>query len=232
MQLRKIKGLSFDMYRTLIDTKNFHEQTVNEILEMSNAKSVNPDEFHKRWDETFDDIYMSLGDGEFKLLYQVSVESLHQTMEEFGVKGDPEVGVRLWISKYDKADLYPEVQEVLNELSKKYPIIITSNVDNKDLGFAMLRRKNLPLKAIITSESSRSYKPDSKIFNDAISALKCQPDEILHIGDSQSADVLGGKKAGMITAWLNRPPIKKLKQDIPPPDYEIQDLTELLHILL
>lgn len=230
--MKKIKGLSFDMYRTLIDTKNFHEQTVSEILEKSNAKSIDMDAFHRRWDEIYDEIYMSLGDGEFKLLYQVSIESLHKTMEEFGVKGDPEEGTKLWLSKYENADLYPEVQEVLHKLAEKYPIIITSNVDNKDFGFAMLKRKNLPLKAIITSESSRSYKPNSKIFNDAISALGCHPYEILHIGDSQSADVLGGKKAGMLTAWLNRPPAKKLKQDIPRPDYEIQNLAELLHILL
>lgn len=219
------------MYRTLIDTKDFHEQAVREILKKNNAESVDINAFHKRWDEIYDDIYMSLGDGQFKLLYQVSVESLLKTMEEFGVKGDPEEGAKLWLSKYDRADLYPEVQEVLYKLSEKYPIIITSNVDNNDIGFAMLKRKNLPVKAIITSESSRSYKPDSKIFNNAISALRCQPNEILHIGDSQSADVLGGKRAGMLTAWLNRPPTKKLKQNIPPPDYEIQNLTELLYIL-
>ncbi len=230
--MKKIKGLSFDMYRTLIDTKDFHEQAVSEILKLNNAKSVDVDAFHKRWDEIYDEIYMSLGDGEFKLLYQVSVESLYETMKEFGVKGDPEEGTELWISKYDKADLYPEVQEVLHKLAEKYPIVITSNVDNKDIGFAMLRSKNLPVKAFITSESSRSYKPDSKIFSDAVNALQCHPDEILHIGDSQSADVLGGKKAGMLTAWLNRPPAKRLRQDIPHPDYEIRDLVELLYVLL
>ncbi|MEK7396863.1 MAG: HAD family hydrolase [Candidatus Poribacteria bacterium] len=227
----KIKGLSFDMYRTLIDTKKFHEKAVDEILRINNAESVDADAFHTRWDEVYDVIYMSLADGEFKRLFEVSVESLRLTMEEFCVQGDPEAGARLWLSKYDKADLYTEVQEVLKILSERYPIIITSNVDNEDIGYAMLRRKNLPVRAIITSETSRSYKPDGKIFDDAVSALQCQPDEILHIGDSQSADVLGGKKAGMITVWLNRPPIKKLRHDIPDPDYEIQTLTDLLDIL-
>jgi len=219
------------MYRTLIDTKTFHEQAVSEILEMNDTRSVDADAFHTRWDEIYDVIYMSLSDGEFKLLYQVSVESLRQTMDEFAVQGDAEAGARLWLSKYDKADLYPEVKGVFSVLSERYPIIITSNVDNDDIGFAMLRGKNLPIKAIITSETSKSYKPDGKIFDDAISALQCQPDEILHIGDSQSADVLGGKEAGMITVWLNRPPVKKLKQGIPVPNYEIQSLVELLDIL-
>jgi FMN phosphatase YigB (HAD superfamily) len=116
MQLQEIKGLSFDMYRTLIDTKKFHEQAVEEILKINNAESVDADVFHTRWDEIYDVIYLSLSNGEFKRLYQVSVENLHLTMEEFGVKDDPESVARLWLSKYDKVDLYTEVQEVLNKL--------------------------------------------------------------------------------------------------------------------
>jgi len=229
--MSKIKGLSFDMYRTLIDTKDFHEQAVEEILKLNGAHSIDPQIFHSRWDEIYDEIYLALGESEFMRLYDVSIESLRQTMKEFGIDGDPKAGTDLWIIKYEKADLYPEVEEVLEILSEKYPIIITSNVDNDDKGFAMLRAKNLPVCAIVTSESSRSYKPDEKIFEDALSILKFQPEEILHIGDSQTADVLGGKRFRMLTAWLNRPPSKKLKAGIPIPDYEIQSLRDLLGIL-
>jgi len=229
--MKKIKGLSFDMYRTLIDTKDFHEQAVQEILNLSNANSIDLHAFHSRWDEIYDEVYLASGKSEFMRLYDVSVESLRQAMKEFGINGDPKKGVDLWLGKYEKADLYLEVSEVLKILSEKYPVIITSNVDNDDMGYAMLREKNLPVCAIVTSESSKSYKPDTKIFEDALLILQLQPKEVLHIGDSQTADVLGGKKAGMLTAWLNRPPTKKLKDGIPAPDYEIQNLCELLDIL-
>jgi 2-haloalkanoic acid dehalogenase type II len=227
-----IKALSFDMYRTLIDTKDFHEQAVEEILKMSNANSVDPGIFHSRWDEIYDEVYLALKEKEFMKLYEVSIKSLHQTLKEFGINGDPKSGVDLWVIKYEKADLYPEVKEVLNILSERCPIIITSNVDDDDMGYAMLRKKNLPVITTITSESSKSYKPDGKIFENALSVLKCKPENVLHIGDSQTADVLGGKQAGMMTAWLNRPPLKKIKQGIPKPDYEIRDLRELLDIVV
>jgi 2-haloalkanoic acid dehalogenase type II len=229
--MNKIKGLSFDMYRTLIDTKDFHEQAVQEILKQNDANSIDSGIFHSRWDEIYDEVYLALGKSEFMRLYDVSIESLLLTMKEFGIDGDPKVGVDLWLSKYEKADLYPEVEEVLKILSEKYPVIITSNVDDNDKGYAMLRERNLPVCAIVTSESSRSYKPDGKIFEDAIVILQCLPKEVLHIGDSQTADVLGGNKFGMLTAWLNRPPSKKLKAGIPIPDYEIQSLRDLLGIL-
>jgi 2-haloalkanoic acid dehalogenase type II len=229
--MNKIKGLSFDMYRTLIDTKDFHEQAVDEILRKSNADSIDPSKFHSRWDEIYDEFYMALGEGDFMRLYDVSVESLRQTLKEFRIDGDPKAGVEMWLTKYEKADLFPEVEEVLKILSEKYPIIITSNVDNDDFGYAMLQKKNLPVSDVVTSESSESYKPNGKIFEDALLILQCQPDEVLHIGDSQTADVLGGNKAGMITAWLNRSPTKKLKEGIPTPDYEIQSLRDLLGIL-
>ncbi len=226
----KIKGLSFDMYRTLINTKDFHEQAVLEILRKNNAESIDPSIFHRRWDEIYDDIYLSLNSNEFKLLYDISIESLKLVMQEFGVKGDPKTGVDIWISKYQGADLYPDVSEVFEILSKRYPIVITSNVDNNDPGYSMFRKKNLPIKAIITSETSRSYKPNEKIFKDALSILGLQPDEVLHIGDSQRADILGGKNIGMITAWVKRKPSENLMEGIPKPDYIINNIRELLDL--
>jgi 2-haloalkanoic acid dehalogenase type II len=227
--MARVKALSFDMYRTLIDTKDFHEQAVREILARENADSVDPDAFHSRWDKFFDDVWLALGPGEFIREYDVSVESLRRTFREFGINGDPKAGTNIWLSKYESADLFPEVEEVLQILAADYPMVIISNVDDDDLGYAMLKKRNLPFRAIITSESFRSYKPHEKMFKEALSILRCRPGEVLHIGDSQTADVLGAKKAGMLAAWLNRRS-HKLKPGIPSPDYEIINLRELLHL--
>ena len=225
----KIKALSFDMYRTLIDTKDFHEQAIREILEREGAELLDVDVFHSKWDEIFDEVWLSLGADDFIREYDVSLRSLQRTFREFGIEGDPEVGVGIWLRKYENADLYKEVEEVLGILSEKYPMVIISNVDNDDLGYAMFKKKNLPFRAIITSESFRSYKPHGKMFREALSILKCQPEEVLHVGDSQNSDVLGAKKAGMFAVWLNRRS-DKLKPGIPAPDYEIANLRELLDI--
>ena len=227
--MSNIKALSFDMYRTLLDTRDFHEQAVSEILAGAGASSVNPDVFHSRWDEFYDDVHLAMPQDGFMTEREVVVESLRRALCEFRIDADPEVGVQTWLSKYEKADLFTEAEEVLNILAKRYPMVILSNVDNNDLGYAVIREKKLPFIAIITSDSLKSYKPHGRMFEEAVSILKCRTEEILHIGDSQRSDVLGAKKAGMHAAWFNRRS-EELKPGIPKPDYEITNLRELLDL--
>ncbi len=229
--MNEIKALSFDMYRTLLDTRDFHERAVREILALWAGDSVNPDIFHTRWDEHYDHVHLEMPKGKFMTEREVATESLRRTFNEFGVDGDATAGVGIWMGKYGDADLYPEVEEVLNTLSARYPMVVISNVDDDDVGYGTFRRKNLPFRSIITSDSLKSYKPDGRMFREALSMLECRPEEVLHTGDSQRADVLGAKRAGMRAAWLNRR-ADKLKQGIPEPDYEITNLRELLHLNL
>ncbi len=226
--MSKIKALSFDMYRTLLDTRDFHEQAVDAILTRAGADSVDRDVFHSRWDELYEDVHIEMGQDRFIRERDVSVESLRRVLREFEIDADPVAGTNLWLNQYEKAGLFSEVEEVLNILAERYPMIVTSNVDNDDEGYAAFRTKNLPFVEIITSEDCRSYKPHGKIFKVALSVLKCQPAEVLHIGDSQRSDVVGAKKAGMVAVWLNRK-AEKLKPGVEP-DYEIANLRELLHL--
>lgn len=226
--MSKIKALSFDLYRTLLNTRDFHEQAVSEILAVARATSVEPALFHSTWDEFYDDVHLELGPDRFIREQDVAVESLRRAFRKFGIDGDPVAGTNLWLHKYEKVDLYPEVEETLNILAERYPMVVTSNVDNDDIGFAVFKAKNLPFVDIVTSESCKSYKPHGKIFEATLSALKCQPGEVLHVGDSQRSDVVGAQNAGMRAVWLNRRS-EELKHGIKP-DYEIVDLRELLDL--
>ena len=226
--MTRIKALSFDMYRTLLDTRDFHEQAVDEILTRAGADSVDRDVFHSRWDDLYEDVHIEMAHDRFIRERDVSVESLRRTLREFEIDADPVAGTDLWLDQYENADLFSEVEEVLNLLAKRYPMIVTSNVDNNDQGYATFRTKKLPFVDIITSEDCRSYKPHGKIFKAALAVLKCQPSEVLHIGDSQRSDVVGAKKAGMVAVWLNRK-AEKPKPGVEP-DYEITNLRELLYL--
>jgi len=46
-------------------------------------------------------------------------------------------------------------------------------------------------------------KPYSDLFHAAVTRLQVSPAEILHIGDSHRADVLGALNAGCQAAWLD-----------------------------
>ena len=63
-----------------------------------------------------------------------------------------------------------------------------------------------------------------------VEKLGLQPHEVLHVGDSEVDDVQGAKAAGLQVAWVNRDG-RARRAEVPQPDFEIADLTELLVLL-
>ncbi len=73
-------------------------------------------------------------------------------------------------------------------------------------------------------------KPHPDIFNQALRAFKCKPQNALMVGDNLIADILGADKLGMHTAWLSRradPQQVKSAGKWIVPQFEIQSLLEL-----
>ena len=58
------------------------------------------------------------------------------------------------------------------------------------------------LGTIIDSTVLGIAKPDVRIFEAALSELDVEPSQAVYVGDSYAADMVGGKNAGMWTAWL------------------------------
>ena len=68
------------------------------------------------------------------------------------------------------------------------------------------------------------------MFERALEQFGLRPHEVLHIGDSDVDDVKGAKAAGLRVAWVNRDR-RSRHPDVPQPDFEISDLSELLTLL-
>ena len=43
-----------------------------------------------------------------------------------------------------------------------------------------------------------------KIFHKACELLDTKPEDVLHVGDHPSEDVIGAEEAGLQSAWMNR----------------------------
>jgi len=71
---------------------------------------------------------------------------------------------------------------------------------------------------------------DAVALGRALERLGVEPHDVLHVGDSDVDDVRGAKGAGMKVAWVNRDR-RPRRADVPPPDFEIADLTELPALL-
>ena len=83
---------------------------------------------------------------------------------------------------------------------------------------------------VMSVEHGGIEKPDPRIFEIAVQEARCEPHELLHVGDHIEYDVRGANDAGVRSAWLNRTGesfTKGVK-----PDLEVTSLRELTDALL
>ncbi|MBT3922798.1 MAG: HAD family hydrolase [Nitrospina sp.] len=129
---------------------------------------------------------------------------------------------------FQERKVFPEVESVLKQLSG-VSMGIVSNTTNpvaikeKELNDSGLKKY---FDFAIYSSGFPFRKPHPSIFQLAIRHFQVPPSEIIFVGDSPTADILGAQSVGMKTAWLNR---KKEKTNISP-DYELSSLEDLLQI--
>lgn len=95
------------------------------------------------------------------------------------------------------------VRETLEDLAARYPIGIIS-----DVGYSpgrVLRRVLAEagilemFSSLVFSDEAGRSKPHREVFERTSETLGAKPQEIIHIGDLEHTDILGGKNAGYIT---------------------------------
>ena len=100
-----------------------------------------------------------------------------------------------------------------------------------DVAYGILKKHNLAnyFDIKIISGVIKTYKPNPLIFKEALKRAKCNPNEVIYIGDSE-IDIKGAKEIGMITVIIKRD--EKQNQELGiAPDFIIKNLSELLEVL-
>jgi 2-haloalkanoic acid dehalogenase type II len=195
----------FDCYNTLIDLAHVHETTVAKILKKEGV-SVEPGAFHAYWDERErENLMEAVGrtKGPFISQSGLNVKSLRETFERFGIEGDAESGVELWVELTRRCGPYNDVRPALKDLQERFATGVVSNADNYPL-LNIFKREGLDFEQVITSETARAYKPNPRIFRYALKAFGRRADEAAYVGDSPLTDFSGAAGLGMTTIWLNR----------------------------
>jgi putative hydrolase of the HAD superfamily len=153
-----------------------------------------------------------------------------QAFSELGLKGDPEAAYQHVRRRLAEAVAFPEARAVVEGLRPRYRLALLSNADD-DFLLPCLERNGLAFEVVVSSESARAYKPHEGIFHRLTAELGLEPGEVMYVGDSHFADVLGAKHAGLRVAWLNREG-RALPEGIPQPDLELRSLRELPSLVL
>ncbi len=131
----------------------------------------------------------------------------------------------------EHADLMPAAEETLAELYGRVGMVVVTN------GLADVQRSRFALAPItrylhdlVVSGEEGVAKPDRRIFDTALARAGNPPRErVLMVGDSLSADMVGGRDAGVDTCWFN--PAGLPRDHEVQPTHEIRDLRQLLTLV-
>jgi putative hydrolase of the HAD superfamily len=114
--------------------------------------------------------------------------------------------LELWkILGPDSLALFADAESTLRQLkSAGFALVITSNWECGLGGFCRALGLGSVVDHVIASAEVGWEKPDHRIFDEAARRLGVGPDEIVHVGDSRTADWEGARNAGLQAVLLDR----------------------------
>lgn len=220
--LSQVKLVSFDVFGTLISVREGSYCAFQEILRRANAGHVDVKAFWEHWEEANIAAYWQA----YRPYKDICRDSLDATLKHYGVQGDP-ASIQLYFDAFDHFPLYPDVTETLTALAKDHRLAVVSNIDDDLLARTPLGRD---FDLVCTAERARGYKPTGILFKHLLQASGLGTNAILHCGQSQFTDLVGGKPLGLTIAWINRRGIA-LSPDVPKPDYVFPDIASVRGLL-
>ena len=201
MNLGDFDALSFDCYGTLIDweagiaavlrrwaDRNGLATTNEELLTAYSTHEAQAEQDHPG------DLYpLILARAMRAIGEQLGVPVTDAEAEEFGAS------VPDWPAFADSA-------RALQRLSRRYKLIILSNVDRASFAGSN-ERLGVTFAGIVTAQDVGSYKPSPRNF-EALAAeadrLGVPQGRLLHVAQSLFHDHVPAKAAGLPTVWINR----------------------------
>lgn len=221
------RWITFDVFGTLFRVEEIaHPDLLEEVIRR-HGLSMGVEELGQRWW----DLSYKVAHERFVTVREATRRALQLLFDEAGAREDARPYADRLLARWATTKPYDEVPEVLRRL-REYRLGIVSNIDDALLT-SLLERSGLAdaFTVRVTSEASRAYKPDRKIFLDALRAAACAPQEVLHLGDTPVDDVLGPKGVGMMAGWINRRG-EEMRGRVPAPDLVATDLREAADLIL
>ena len=206
-----IKTLFFDVGYTLVNEDAVWERRCKEQAETEEAKRLG-----------------------------VSAEDIYHEIEKATIEGLPQFRTVIDRFKFSQMvpyhseleTMYEEVPQVLETLSQKYELGIIANqldgLKERLESFGILKY----FKYVISSWDVKVMKPDIRIFEYALKTANCKPQDTVMIGDRIDNDTAPAQSLGMKGVWIKQGfgSLQTALAAANPPDYEVDNLIELLRI--
>ena len=216
------KLISFDVFGTLISVRESSYGAFEGILGNVGAERADVKAFWEYWEHRNIVHYWE----PYRTYREICELSLEESFAHFGLTGDGHL-IERYFESFPHFLLYEDVVRTLDRLSRHHRLAVVSNIDDDLLALTPLQRE---FDLVCTAQRARGYKPDGTLFRYLIDHAGCSREDILHAGQSQFTDLVGGKPLGLTIAWINRRQIA-LDDAVPRPDYVFPDIQSLNEVV-
>jgi 2-haloacid dehalogenase/putative hydrolase of the HAD superfamily len=197
-----IKAISVDFYGTLVEEDDkIISSIVNNIINKSDIKNINRNDIAQFWWNEFVSLCNVYNGKNFKLQKDIEYISLRNTILKFKSNINIEKELENLFGYWKKPTIFSDSIFFLEKI--QFPVIIVSNIDRNEIIEAIAYNK-ISVRNIITSEDTLYYKPNENMFKIVMERNNLDRNEIIHIGDSLSNDILGANNVNIKSIWLNR----------------------------
>ena len=132
--------------------------------------------------------------------------------------------------------LRPHTEEGLKKLATCFPLGLVSNFTCASVVHVGLKKLGIcnHFDAVLVSQDFGWRKPCSKVFQEILRRLNIAGKEAIYVGDSPQEDIKGAQSVGMRTIFIPSQfySLADLEKASIHPDFEINDLEEILQIRL
>ena len=235
-----IKAITFDLWNTLLSEGNYIDLRINylhdaledlgfprDLEEIKNAYRSAHDYAHKVWAEE-NYRYVPAEERVEYMLKRLRI-NLPDSVKEPIVKWFKETILRR------PPSLIEGVKETITTLHGRFRLGIICDTGMTP-GYVMrivLRRAGILgfFDSTVFSDEVGFNKPHRLVFKRALMELGVMPSEAVHVGDLLHTDIAGAKMIGMRAVWIRREAVMGYEAIRYKPDYEIEELAEIIDVL-
>jgi 2-haloalkanoic acid dehalogenase type II len=177
-------------------------------------------------------------EGPFYLHFDVAIQGYRNAASAIGVEWSETEGramaERVAHMSFEGITPRPGMRETLDTLRERgIHLGGVSNADDFQLD-AMVDALGVRdvFHHLLSSETARSCKPDAAIFNQALAEAGCAPEEVIFVGDTPDADIVGAEAVGMRPVLIEETTEIAIDRGKPKPgQLTIKELPELLDLI-
>lgn len=205
MAAARVKALTFDVFGTVVDWRTSITREGVALGKRKSISGVDWARFADDWRAGYGPAMNRVRKGE---LPWMNIDALHrlildELLNKYKISGLDESEKDTFNRAWHRLDPWPDSRRGLVLLRKKFVCATLSN-GNVSLLVNMARHGSLTWDTVLSGEIFKAYKPDAEVYQKAAGMLGVRAEETMMVAAHKS-DLQGARKAGLKTAFVERP---------------------------